>query len=279
MSKALFAIILVASIGPVAAQSLATLMEKGIYSQETAGDYDEAIRIYRQILAAAPPREMGAQAQYRLSATLMQKGDLMSAAYEFQRLSSQFPEYSKLIASLAARGVTRGRDTGSVISRGTMFVNRTDNGQSGRYIHARTKVEFSFTDGWSICGDFESSDDGEQVCLADRVSHASGFIWAKPYDGAGNLAAELKDDLAKKPRMRSSDWKARPESVQSRIIAGEQALTAVADFAQEGHKMVEYCVWIRTTRSRLFFSMTVPAEDFGIYQSRYDQLIATVKIP
>ena len=56
-------------------QSVAELLEKGIYTQETIGNLDGAIQIYRQILKSAPKqREYAAQAQYRLTECLLGKG-------------------------------------------------------------------------------------------------------------------------------------------------------------------------------------------------------------
>ncbi len=50
------------------AQSAAQLLEKGIFAQETEGNLDNAIAIYRQLINGNPTqRELGAQAQYRLA--------------------------------------------------------------------------------------------------------------------------------------------------------------------------------------------------------------------
>jgi outer membrane protein assembly factor BamD (BamD/ComL family) len=78
----------------------AELLQKGIYTQETAGDLDGAIKIYRQIVDSHPAqREIGAQAQYRLGLTLLAKGDANNASEEIQRLGRDFPDYKELIAS------------------------------------------------------------------------------------------------------------------------------------------------------------------------------------
>src|SRR5580700_11277655 len=78
----------------------AELLQKGIYAQETAGDLDGAIKIYRQIVDSHPiQREIAAQAQYRLGLTLLAKGDAATASQEIQRLGWDFPDYKDLIAS------------------------------------------------------------------------------------------------------------------------------------------------------------------------------------
>src|ERR1022692_4852788 len=78
-------------------------MQKGIYTQETAGDLDGAIAIYRQIVSSGnSPRDLAAQAQYRLAQTLLQKGDLPNAAQEFEKLARNYADYGKLISSMAS---------------------------------------------------------------------------------------------------------------------------------------------------------------------------------
>ncbi len=86
------------------AQTAAELLQKGIYTQETAGDLDGAIAIYHQIVNSGnSPRDVAAQAQYRLAQSLLQKGDLANGATEFSNLARNYADYGKLVASLAAQ--------------------------------------------------------------------------------------------------------------------------------------------------------------------------------
>src|SRR5205807_724401 len=86
------------------AQTVTELLQKGIYAQETSGNYDEAILIFRQIVnSASGQREIAAQAQYRLAQSLIQKGDLSTAAVEFQKLASTYPDQQALISKVASR--------------------------------------------------------------------------------------------------------------------------------------------------------------------------------
>lgn len=90
---------------PGFSQTAAELLQKGIYAQETEGKLDDAIQIYRQIVNSAPnPREIGAQAQYRLAQALLQKGDTNGAAQEFARLARDYSEYSGVISQMARQG-------------------------------------------------------------------------------------------------------------------------------------------------------------------------------
>jgi outer membrane protein assembly factor BamD (BamD/ComL family) len=114
MNRNHLALIVAAAVSavPVAAQTAAELLQKGIYAQETEGKLDDAIQIYRQIVNSAPnPREIGAQAQYRLAQALLQKDDTNGAAQEFARLTR---DYRSIRASSANwRAKEAGEDSGS----------------------------------------------------------------------------------------------------------------------------------------------------------------------
>ncbi|MBV8846436.1 MAG: hypothetical protein JO307_26825 [Bryobacterales bacterium] len=105
---AVFASVLLAAL-PAVAQTATELLERGIYAQETEGNVDNAVLIYRQIVNSAPAqRDIAAQAQYRLAQALLQKGDLVTAAKEFDTLSRNYADYSGLVSSLSQRYYSRG---------------------------------------------------------------------------------------------------------------------------------------------------------------------------
>src|SRR5437764_11121185 len=86
-----------ALLPPATAQPTPQLLERGIYTQQTAGDLDGAIKIYRQIVASNPPqREYAAQAQYLLVQALLQKGDASAVAAETAILARNFPDFKEL---------------------------------------------------------------------------------------------------------------------------------------------------------------------------------------
>jgi tetratricopeptide (TPR) repeat protein len=90
------AILVVTCLG--AAQSVPELLEKGIYTQETVGNLDAAIEIYRQILSSAPvDRTYAAQVQYRLAQCLLQKGKQADAARAFKKVIEGYPEQKDLV--------------------------------------------------------------------------------------------------------------------------------------------------------------------------------------
>ncbi|MGD0498084.1 MAG: energy transducer TonB [Bryobacteraceae bacterium] len=86
------------------AQTAAELLQKGIYTQQTAGDVDAAIQIYRQVIATSgDQRALAGQAQMQIVGAMLQKGDLVGASQEFSTLVTDYADQKALIASVAAR--------------------------------------------------------------------------------------------------------------------------------------------------------------------------------
>jgi hypothetical protein len=105
----------VITLCPAVAQTAAEQLQKGIFDQETQGKVDDAINIYRQLAnSTLTPREIAAQAQYRLSQSLLQKGDIANATREMERLERDFSEYKNLIASLASQKGLQAMSTGDI---------------------------------------------------------------------------------------------------------------------------------------------------------------------
>ena len=92
---------------PALAQPASDLLQSGIFAQETAGDLDGAIRIYRQILKALPEMRLyAAQAQYRLGVCLLRKGDAAAGIDALQQVIRDYPDERDLVA-LARESIPR----------------------------------------------------------------------------------------------------------------------------------------------------------------------------
>lgn len=105
---ALVAVLLLGA--PANAQSAADLLQKGIHAQETVGDVDGAIQIFRQVAASATANKvLAAQAQYQLVVCMLQKGDRAAARKELDLLSRNFPDQADLVTK--ARKLVPGGDT------------------------------------------------------------------------------------------------------------------------------------------------------------------------
>src|ERR1039458_3443993 len=105
---ALVAVLLLGA--PANAQSAADLLQKGIHAQETVGDVDGAIQIFRQVAASPTANKvLAAQAQYQLVVCMLQKGDRAAARKELDLLARNFPDQADLATK--ARKLVPGGDT------------------------------------------------------------------------------------------------------------------------------------------------------------------------
>jgi hypothetical protein len=261
---------------PCAAQSPAELLQKGIYLQETEGNQDAAIQIYRQITASAGQSPVAVQAQYRIAQAMLQKGDLNGASIEFQVLAARYPEGKELVAKLASHGQSffgSGLPTASiVVQRGNV-----------RYRDERTGLEFTLPASWTKKYYGPSSDDGKMFTLVAPGSVVDYGVWMKPSQWS---AAEIPDRLSQAVELKLRDcsdipgFKFRPESIQPRTVAGQQALSAIADYVENGRKMVNYYVWVYTPKTHsVFLARNIAPEDLPAAQANLDSILASAQVP
>ena len=296
------------AVWPAAAQeSAAVQLQKGIFAQQTTGDLEAAIQIFRQIIASNPvERVYAAQAQLHLAQSLLQKGDLNGAATEFNVLAANYSEFHEAVAAMSKQ--LAGVQQGPTFSKGTATLAQD---QPDRYQNKLTGVSFTAPPGWKIEGDSESSDNGEIVMFSNSSLHTDLVAaWMKPRNNdASQIPGLLRGDLARKHLDRDDSWTVRPQSVQVRTVAGQQALSAVADYIEydvpiqadsiqiNGHtmvavnpratttanpqptKMVEYLIWIRTPKTHVQFFGRAKLEDLAALQAGMDQLAANTVLP
>ncbi|HLP08357.1 MAG TPA: tetratricopeptide repeat protein [Opitutaceae bacterium] len=80
--------------------TIAELMELGVYSEETKGDIDAAMKVYQQILDDAKTgQSIAAQALFRLAICHDKKGDIATAAATFERLIKEYPAEKELVGA------------------------------------------------------------------------------------------------------------------------------------------------------------------------------------
>lgn len=266
---------------PGAAQSAAEQLQKGVYLQQTAGDLDSAIQIFRQIVASNPAeRVFAAQAQMHLAQALLQKGDLNAAATEFGVLAANFGEFHEMVAAMAKQmaGVQQGR----TFSKGTVFLSQ---GEPDRYQHRLTGVALVAPPGWQLDGDGPAPNEGEQVTFRARGPSPNVYavaVWLKPTSNPGvDPAVLLRRDVANKKQTMSRypDWTLRPQSIQTLTVAGQPAMSAIADYTYEGAARVEYLIWVRSQKNHvLFFGHANPA-GLSAVEAVVNQLAATAVVP
>jgi len=91
---------LVPAAQAAAAASPSELLEQGIYSEETVGDVDAALKLYQQVITEAKASQaVAAQAQYRLGVCYYKKKDYADANAAFQKLLRDYPDQKDLVAS------------------------------------------------------------------------------------------------------------------------------------------------------------------------------------
>jgi hypothetical protein len=266
---------------PGSAQTVAQQLEKGVYAQQTAGNLDGAIRIFREIVASNPAQRVyAAQAQMHLAQALLQKGDLAGAAQEFTALSANYSEFRGMIAGMAGHMAESGRSR--VFSLGSVMLSQ---GEPDRYVHNLTHVGLTAPLGWQLEGDCHSSGGGEMVLFSSSNFDADVLaVWLKPSGPKTDIAGLLRQDPEAKAKDRTgfAGWKVRPESVQTRVVGGQMALSAVADYTEDRQtagKMVEYMIWVRSPATHAFIFGRAKAADLAALQSGIDQLAATAVVP
>ena len=92
-------------------ESASVMLEKAIYAEETTGDLNAAMKLYRQIVDDAKAnRPSVAEAHYRLGMCLLKKGDKAEAAAQLKQVVSQFADQKSIFAKAKKALVSEGLD-------------------------------------------------------------------------------------------------------------------------------------------------------------------------
>jgi|GEM_PF-1079640 len=132
-------------------ESAALLLEKGIYTEQTVGDFQKAIEIYQQIVKkSGVDKKHAAQAHYRLALCLMKLGKTSEAQNTFNQLTTQYPDQKAMVDQ--ARRQLAGLNTNT-----PLVINTTPRALDNRVDPAITKMTVTFNktmmDGnWSWTG-------------------------------------------------------------------------------------------------------------------------------
>lgn len=108
MPRKLFVILWLISIlafsSSVWAETVSTLLEKGIYAEETKGDLKEAISIYQKIIKDNNSNRINiAKVYYRLGSCYLKTGDNTKAIEIFKELMARFPEQGEMASEARAQ--------------------------------------------------------------------------------------------------------------------------------------------------------------------------------
>jgi hypothetical protein len=242
-------ILLLGSAG--SAQSISELLQRGIYTQETVGDVEAAIRIYQQVIAATQQAsELRAQAQRRLQAA----------------------ERQLVEARLRSEGFIRARTAGEPL--GT-FDGRT-------YRHTWTGTTFAVPDGWHFDDTVPSSDNGEMAYFTSKDGQTHVAVWMiKEKTPRADVSARLDGAPAQKitQRLGFEGYHYREGSIQRLPNGPHQALVAIAEYTEGSRSMTEYLTWIYTETARVFFFTRVPAAELDRIRPLFDGMVYSAIIP
>jgi hypothetical protein len=252
---AIFSLLLTA-VG--SSQTASELLQKGIYTQRTVGDFDGAIAIYRQMIAnSGADRATAARAQMLIVGAYLGKGDLNAAAREFTTLTQNYGDQKEAISAVtsAFQAAPQMRSGAvRVLAKPALRVGTLENGV---YRHTATSTEIRLPAGWSVQMDGESSGGGDTVQIANGSN--SVFIWMKSVPCALEEVSALLDTLVpskwhqRRVDDSSESYKIRP-GTQTKSGSGRRQNASVAfDFVEGGRARIEYGTWILTTKTLVYF--------------------------
>jgi len=161
-------------------------------------------------------------------------------------------------------------------------IRKIDRHSPVNYQDARVGISFTAPPGWVVRPEEATAKDETPLSMLDPESKISLAVWAKeiktaPSDMARELRATL-DQRVERSSHNLKDYHVRPETIQIRQIAGNQALTCVTEFLRGEEKMVEYLTWIRSENTNLLFSVTGPASDLDDFRKRIDPIVETARV-
>lgn len=98
-TAALCVLVVLAAAEPASAATASELLQKAIYTEETVGDLDAAMKLYEQVIAEGKSaQEAAAQAQFRLALCFQKKGLDAEAKAAFEAVVTNFPNQKDIVA-------------------------------------------------------------------------------------------------------------------------------------------------------------------------------------
>lgn len=253
-------LVLAAMLGAAIAspQSATVLLQRAKYLEDTAGDVDGAIQVYRQLLASPDTRTYEAVAQYHLGACLMKKGLKDQAARVFAELMKMHPEQTNLVA-----------------------------GASIHYVDSVVGYSLTVPKGWTITPRAPSQGPGSCAQIEDPENKARIDICAKPEtQPSGEIDSRLAQgarEVIRDRRARWQDFAVRPGFPQTGLASGQHVLTIVADYTRlpggDGARWTEWTTWVQTERTRSSVVMHMKASDFEDIHTRFMPILSTFRLP
>ena len=224
----------------VRAQTMSELLQKGIYTQDTLGDIDGAIRIYQQIIAGTQPAtDLRRQATRRLQLAQAQR----------ERLAAHAP-----LASFDGRTYRHHRTGLSFeVPPGWKIQGTGPSSDYGEMVQLSVSDPQAWAAVWMIPekNDWASLNQKLDASPAEKVTQRQGF----------------------------DRYQLREGTVQRVSVGRYAAMVAIADFYTSGKAMAEYMTWIYTENTHTFFFARVPADQLERLRPQFDALVFSAVIP
>jgi tetratricopeptide (TPR) repeat protein len=234
------------------AQTATVQLQRGIFLEETAGDLDGAIAIFRQILAGSDARVYEAEAQYHLGACLLKKGNKAQAARAFQTLMQKHPEETTLLSKASVRYLDEEMGFGFTVPTGWGVQSRRP-----------------YNRGPGMCADLRDPEAKAVINICAKPDTVRpGDVDARLLRGAEQKISELKAALP--------DVTLRPGSPQPGWLAGQRTLTILAEYNGD---MLEWTTWVETEHTRSSIIVHLRAADFGEFRARFSPILESFRIP
>ena len=214
-----------------------------------------------------------------LAVTAMEDVQVPAGKFHCFRLDLSSFNQTFWIAAEPSRPVVK--FDGEVVAE-LVSIRKIDRHSPVNYQDARVGISFTAPPGWVVRPEEATAKDETSLSMLDPESKISLAVWAKEIKTApSDIARELRATLDQRVERSShnlKDYHVRPETIQIRQIAGNQALTCVTEFLRGEEKMVEYLTWIRSENTNLLFSASGPASDLDDFRKRIEPIVETARV-
>lgn len=159
-------------------------------------------------------------------------------------------------------------------------------GANGEFRDPELGISFHLPAGWKLERAGRWGDHETTLWLRDPQSSASAFLYYQfptPREFPKNMEDAMRGAIEAKTRQRkgegAADYRVRQESIQPRVVGGQQARSWVADYTDGNRKMVDYNTRIRSEKAVVLFFAHLPAADLDSFRQRFDLIIETLRVP
>jgi hypothetical protein len=226
---------------PAFAQDATVLLQRGIFLEETAGDLDGAIRVYRQILSAGPQaRAYQARAQDRLRDCLARKNGVKPPA-------DAVPSETHYVDPSSGYSFT-------VPSGWSLTPRLPVNGGGGMCVEAVDPARK-----WTVT-----------ICGRSQGTLASD-IDAQLSKGASAMLETRKH--------RFPDFTPKPGNPFFGSLAGQRTLSMMASYTARNEPYAAWIVWVQTEKTRVSLSAGVPAAELPAFYKQFTPILASFRAP